>query len=249
MQEDSNHLTKKERRLLKRQEREQALERERWKRKMKRKAVWPALALGVLAVLAGVVFGGGGLSLRGSSSLANPVSALDRIKGGMDASITLVEYSDFQCPACASFYPIVKQLGETFADDLKIVYRHFPLSRIHKNASLAARSAEAAGEQGKFWEMHDMLFEHQREWSEVGSAEARAAFVSYAKSLGLDINQFETSLDSEAVKGKVDGDFASGLRSHVNATPTFFLNGEKISTPRSYEKFEQLILESLGTQF
>jgi protein-disulfide isomerase len=166
-------------------------------------------------------------------------------KGNPEAKIVLEEYSDFQCPACGAYDPIIKQLTREFGSNIQFTYRHFPLRQIHTNADLAARAAEAAGMQGKFWEMHDTLFEHQKEWSNSGNA--KEDFVNYAQKLGLDAKRFISDLDSKEVKEKVDSDQKSGERLGVNSTPTFLLNGEEIQNPRSYEEFKNL-LQNVITQ-
>ncbi len=177
---------------------------------------------------------------NGSNQPLLPVSAIvasDQIKGDREAKIILIEYSDFQCPACAAYAPIVKQIAEEFKDSAVFVYRHFPLSQ-HKNAELAALAAEAAGKQGKFWEMHDLIFENQNEWSESQIAEE--LFVKYATELNINIGQFKNDLISKEIKDKVKNDLRSGEKNGVNSTPTFFLNNKKIQ-PRSYDEFKQLI--------
>ncbi|MBI2617510.1 thioredoxin domain-containing protein [Candidatus Gottesmanbacteria bacterium] len=154
------------------------------------------------------------------------------------ATVTLVEFADFQCPACGAYYPILTRLKNEFATDLTFVFRNFPLQQ-HKNASLAASAAEAAGLQGKFWEMHDILFEKQNEWSESNSAQDLA--LQYAQSLGLNSDMFKKDIESVPVKEKIDQDVKDGFALGVNSTPTFYINGEEIENPRSYEDFQTLI--------
>lgn len=163
----------------------------------------------------------------------------DWVKGNKEAKVTLIEYSDFQCPACGAYYPIVKQLNHEIGDKIVFAYRHFPLRQAHPNAELAAQAAEAAGRQGKFWEMHDMLFENQKEWSNQSSP--KETIGKYAQSLNFDIERFKSDLDSKEVKGKVNNDYQSGIKARVNSTPTFFLNGNKLDNPRNYEEFKDLI--------
>jgi len=179
-------------------------------------------------------------------SLANPssqgsteVNALDWSKGNSDAKVTLIEYSDFQCPACASYYPLLKKVSEDMGEEVLVIYRHFPLSSIHPQADLAAQAAEAAGIQGKFWEMHDKLFESQSSWS--GRSDVEGIFISYAEELGLNVEQFKNDLDSKAVKDAIKDDKRSGNQAFVEGTPTLFLNGEKINNPRSYDQLRQAI--------
>lgn len=153
-------------------------------------------------------------------SLRPPVSGKDHIQGNPDAAIELLEYGDYQCPYCGRAYPIVKNIQQNLGDDLKFVFRNFPLTKIHPLAKIASVATEAAGKQGKFWEMHDIIFENQRRLY-------KRALLEYAQAIDLNLAQFEADLDNEILIEKVELDFESGLRSGVNATPTFFINGEK----------------------
>lgn len=144
----------------------------------------------------------------------------DHIEGNIEAPITLVEYGDYQCPHCGRAYPIVKRIQEEMGDTMRFVFRDFPLEKAHPQALAAAVASEAAGKQGKFWEMHDMLFENQKRLHHSG-------LVEYATALGLDIARFEQDLNDAAIAERVKDEFYSGMRSGVNATPTFFVNGEK----------------------
>lgn len=168
----------------------------------------------------------------------------DNIKGPEDARITIVEYSDFECPACAAYYPIVEKLLETFPDDVRFVYRHLPLKSIHPNAERAAQAAEAAGKQDKFFEMHDLLFEKQGEWTE--SEDFDATLLEYAKELELDESQFATDIDSAEVAERVDGDVKAAYTLNLQSTPSFFVNGSKIQNPDGFEAFKNLIEEELN---
>lgn len=143
--------------------------------------------------------------------------------GSESASVTVVEFADFQCPACGAAHPVLKQLLSEYENDVMFVYRHFPLAN-HRNAKIAAYSAEAAGVQGKFWEMHDMLFENQAEWSE--SANPMEIFTEYATELELDTTQFAEDVKSDEIKDKVNNDQRDGTLVGVSATPTFFINGK-----------------------
>ncbi len=172
------------------------------------------------------------------------VAPTDRVKGNPNATVTLVEYSDFQCPACGSYYPIVQRVVQDFGDRIRFVYRHYPLVNLHANAHLAARAAEAAGRQGKFWEMHDRLFEQQGEWAE--KTDARARFIGFAKDLGLVAMQFEADLDAPEVKEAVAAGLNSGFLLAVPGTPTFFLAGVPIENPKSYDEFRTVILQAIG---
>ncbi len=182
--------------------------------------------------------------------LSVPVSADDHAKGVSNALVTLVEYSDFQCPACAAFYPIVKRLLDEpeLKDSLRVVYRNFPLpARIHAHAQLAAQASEAAALQGKFWEMHDVLFEQQQAWSALSSAAVRERFMAFAKDIGLDVARFSDDLDSSAVKARVLEQYAAGERSGVSSTPSFFVNGNRMPHPASYEEFKAFLVNAKVT--
>ena len=158
--------------------------------------------------------------------------------------VVLVEYADFQCPACGLYYPLVKQLKSESGDKMEVVFKHFPLKSIHKNADLASRASEAALIQGKFWEMHDILFEKQNEWSNSG--QARSLFTAYAVSLGMNQQKFVDDIDSDSVKERVNSDYQEGVGLRVNGTPTLFLNGKKITNPRSYDEFKKLIQDQIN---
>jgi len=192
---------------------------------------------GAMAVVFGLVKWAGTSAPQTTIAL-DAVSLNDWLKGNKDSSVTLVEYSDFQCPACKSYMPLIKQLLADYEDRVRFVYRHFPLSQ-HKNAEPAAYASEAAGKQGKFWEMHDMIFDKQSEWAEKRNAEE--TFAEYAKTLGLDIAQFTQDTNNKELRDKVDADFKSGVSAGVNSTPTFFLNGKKMIQPRSVDEFKQQI--------
>ncbi|MBI2096624.1 MAG: thioredoxin domain-containing protein, partial [Candidatus Sungbacteria bacterium] len=168
-----------------------------------------------------------------------PVGPRDHTKGNPGAGLALIEYSDFQCPACSSYYPILKALAERHAGDMLFAYRHFPLRQIHRNADLAARASEAAALQGKFWEMHDMIFEHQSAWSDEPNA--RDILAGYAEALKLDVGKFRNDLDAPEIAERIDSDAASGLKAGVDGTPSFFLNGKRIQNPRSLADFDALI--------
>ena len=192
-------------------------------------------------VVAGAIFWGIRTQDSGSKNVNVEVTDEDTYLGNKDAKVTLVEYSDFQCPACKAFEDIVKQLRESYSvEDLKIVYRHFPLRSIHPNADLAAQAAEAAGEEGKFWEMKDLLFKNQAEWSK--EKDPRGLFGAYAKSLGLDVAEFdEDLLPEDDSKERVEKDYQSGVALGVNSTPTFILNGVVLKNPQNLDEFKKLI--------
>ena len=165
--------------------------------------------------------------------------------GSKDAKVAIVEFSDFQCPACGSAHPIIKRITQEYGDKILFVYRHFPLTNIRKQAELAAYAAEAAGKQGKFWEMYDLLFNNQEDWA--GKSDAKDIFLDYAKELKLTLEQFEADLDLAEIKDKVEAQLSMGQAANVNATPTFYLNGTKIATNPKYEEFKDLLTLELTT--
>jgi len=138
----------------------------------------------------------------------------------------------------------LKKLSEEFGDKLAIVYRHFPLTSIHPNAKSAAFAAEAGGKQGKFWEMHNLIFENQSEWKDKRKPDE--IFINYAQRLNLNIDQFKTDLASKEIRQKVENAYQNAVRLGLNSTPTFFLNGKKITNPRNYEEFKNLILQAIN---
>jgi protein-disulfide isomerase len=232
---EQKKLTKKERRAYKKKaqmEKEVAKNRKTTMRKMFTWGVVVAIAMAV-----GIFFKAA-FTPTGGSTTTFELQENDNTKGSDTAPNMLVEYSDFQCPACAHYYPIISRLEQEHGDEVLVVYRHFPLRNSHKNAQLAAQASEAAALQGAFWDMHDMLFANQAIWS--AEKDPTNTFVSYAADIGLDTEQFASDLTSEVVVAKVNTDYDSGIQSRVNATPTFFFNGKKVSVS-SYESFENLL--------
>ena len=150
--------------------------------------------------------------------LVVPVDAVDHVLGPVQAPVTVVEYGDFECPNCKQAAPAVKLLHQRFADRVRIVYRHFPLEEVHPHALLAAQAAEAAGGQGKFWQMHDLLFDNQ---SRLKLRQLRG----YAERLELDMTRFDADMDDEIYLQRIREHIDGGSRSGVRATPTFFING------------------------
>lgn len=154
------------------------------------------------------------------------------ITGKTDSTITLVEFSDFECPACGNYYPEFKRVEQKYQDRVKIVYRHFPLTSIHPLAQKAAEASEAASAQGKFWEYHDLLFEKQAEWSTLSQSKAIDRFIEYAQQIGItDINKFSTELRNGTYTARVNEDSADAKAIDVQGTPTVFLNSQQQDNP------------------
>jgi NhaA family Na+:H+ antiporter len=177
------------------------------------------------------------------ATLSPPVDVdHDHVRGAADAPVTLVEYGDFQCPYCGEAYPVVKHLLERFGDQLRFVFRHMPLADLHPRAPAAARAAEAAGAQGRFWEMHDRLFEHQLE---LGDGDLRG----HAEAIDLDLERFERDLADSALAARVEADLRSGARSGVPSTPRFFVNGViHLSSPTAADLGEGIGAELVLTR-
>src|SRR5918997_145442 len=160
--------------------------------------------------------------------LVPPVGDRDRVRGSWDAPVTLVEFGDYDCPFTVRAFSVVRGLRRRLGGRLRFVFRAFPLTRIHAHAQAAAEAAEAAAAQGRFWEMHDRLFEAHRR---LGDADLRA----YAEEIGLDVGRFRREMEEHAHAGRLREDLRSGLRSGVRGTPTFFINGIRHDAPNDFE--------------
>jgi protein-disulfide isomerase len=163
----------------------------------------------------------------------------DWIKGQPNSPITVVEYLDFECEACRVYYPITKRLKEEYGDKVSFVVRYFPLPG-HKNSMTSAMAVETAGKQGKFWEMHDILYDNQITWGEKQITDP-ALFIEYAKQIGLDMEKYKNDIGSQEIKDRINRDKNSANSLGIQGTPTFFINGEKIPNPKGYEDFKSLI--------
>lgn len=173
-----------------------------------------------------------------------PVNAQDMTSGPKNAKVVIVEYADFQCPGCAAAYPILKQLTDDYKNKILFVYRFMPLEQIHQHALLSAQASYAAYKQGKFWEMHDLLFAHQTDWAEA--TDAQGIFLSYAKSLNLNSDQFtKDMLDQNTIK-YIKSQEQKGIAIGIQATPTIFLNGKQVENANSYDDFKKLVDQALS---
>jgi NhaA family Na+:H+ antiporter len=176
-----------------------------------------------------------------TAKLTVPVGERDHVLGPQDAAVTMVEYGDYECPYCRQVVPIVRELRERFGDRLRYVFRHFPLTSVHPHAQLAAEAAEAAGAQGKFWEMHYLLFEHE------GTLE-KLDLVRYARGLGLDMERFERELAEHTYASRVREDFRSGVRSAASGTPAFYLNDVRYDGPWDLDSLAAEVQKPLGVR-
>ncbi len=192
----------------------------------------------VIVGLVTVILFGGAIWYSSSATEKNNegVVATELVKGNPDATVTLVEYSDFQCPACASFQPVMEEIMNQYGDRLRFEYKHYPLP-IHPYAQQAAIAAEAAGQQGKFFEYHDALFKNQQEWSTAVAP--GSLFVKYADELGLDVETFRRHQKSSILRDEVRADLSEARELGLTSTPTFFLNGEKMEIAT----FEDFIMQ------
>ena len=209
-------------------------------------ASWIVPLVIVILALGGIVY----LASKSKPNIGNETEILtikesDWVRGPRSAKAVLIEYGDFQCPACGAYFPLLVELEQKYPNDLAVVFRHFPLTG-HKNALPASLAAQAAGLQGKFWEMHDKIYSTQAAWSEANNA--TELFTGYAQELGLDVAKFTTDMTSSAVKQVVDTNRLEGIKIGVNSTPTFYLNGKKLAdNPKSLEAFAALIEEAIKT--
>lgn len=175
----------------------------------------------------------------------------DHVFGNKDSKVMLFEYGDFQCPGCGGAHPIVKKLTEKYKDQMVFVFRNFPLASLHPNARAAAAVAEAAGLQGKYWEMHDKLFENQFNWKDLSASERDDFFLEYAKEFQLNEQKFKEDFASSAVNKKINFDTALGKKSGASETPTFFLGGKLLTGYRDDQgsldetKFEKALTDAM----
>lgn len=164
---------------------------------------------------------------------------------GNGTKVALVEYGDFQCPACSVYYEVLEQVYAKYSNDMTMQFRHFPLTSLHPNAFAASRAAEAASKQGKFWEMYSKIYSTQAVWQ--GSNSANSIFESYATELGLDITKYKADFKSSAVNDSIKADVAAGQKINVTGTPTFLVNGKVITTPaQTVEAFSAVIDKALA---
>lgn len=196
------------------------------------------LACGLLLALS--LAGLGAWHVWGKDRLpVDRVTKADWVKGNPNSKILVIEYGDFECPTCKRYEAIVQRVLKEMDQEILFVYRHFPVKEKHLNAFDASVAAEAAGKQGKFWEMRLKLFENQDEWSE--RVNAKPFFVKYAQDLGLDMKKFLKAANSWSVRLRVRRDYQSGLARKLYTTPSFFVNGSFVKTPPTFEHFRRMV--------
>lgn len=232
------HMTKKELKALRRMER---LQQNQSGQDMTK---WIIMAVGSILFLAAFAFLV--ISIKQSKNKPIEISSAGWIRGSESAKTTLVEFSDLQCPACRAAAPLIKQALVDFDGKIKLLFKHFPLTSVHANSMLAARAAEAAGAQDKFWEMHDWLNDNQDSWSSLQPVDAIKKMIEAAESLELDTDKFAEDIDSKALSDKINETQSEGINLGVNSTPTFYINNKKIEkNPQNYDEFKKLIQDSL----
>jgi len=212
----------------------------------------------IITVIATLVSNGAPASSSGfTATQTSPITSSDHTHGNPNAKVTLIEYGDFECPACGVYEPIVEQLYQQYQNQVLFVFRNFPLFQIHPYAMIGAQAAEAAGLQGQYWQMHDLLYKNQAEWTSdttlSDSAVVSKYFDSDAQQLGLDVTKFNSDINSSAVQNKVQSDISLGNAAKIDHTPTFFINLTQIQNPQGLQEFQNdlnaAIASSTGTAF
>jgi protein-disulfide isomerase len=202
----------------------------------------------VIILAVGVAAGAAVFLSRGSDQPASATSTAPvhadikgggHIRGPENGQLTLVEFGDYQCPSCGAYHPFVKEILSRYPEKLRLEFHHYPLISIHPNSMAASMAAEAAGEQGRYWDMHDALFEHQREWAENPNAES--VFLALANRIGLDQNGFMQAMRSPKLQDRILQDVTRARDLQIDAVPTFFINGERVHINPSMEDFVQVI--------
>lgn len=199
---------------------------------------WSSFAVIIILIIWGLAVSMSRDSALSSHRAPAPTTTNDHVQGPDNAIVTIVEYSDFQCPACQMYYFVVEKLLASSTVPIRFVYRQFPLAQ-HANAIPAALASEAAAVQGKFWEMHKLLFERHTEWETL--SDPKPVFNSLATKIGLDLDKFKKDMNDENLKKKIDDSSKEGYKIGINATPSFFINGKFIENPKGYEEFKSIV--------
>ncbi len=213
----------------------------------------------VVVIVAGAMSSGSNASSSSATTgfvatTAAAITSTDHVIGNPNAKVSLIEYGDFECPACGAYEPLVQQLINNFSSTVKFVFRNYPLTSIHPFAMVGAEAAEAAGMMGgpaKYWAMHNLLYAKQTEWSTNGNltpAEVTSQYLNgYAQSLGLNVTTFDADMNSAQVSNKIQADITTGNAAQINHTPTFFVNLEQIPNPTSYGQFQTVLEQALAS--
>jgi len=204
------------------------------------KQFWIALAI-IAAILIGIVF----VTNHNKPTTTASGKPTSHVEGTSPENVTLVEYGDYECPVCETFYPTVKQVAAKYSNQIVFQFRNLPLTSIHPNAFAGARAAEAAGLQGKYWEMHDILYENQNSW--VSSSQPLSVFDTYAQSLSLNVSQFDKDYASEAVNDAINSDLSAfDATGDDKATPTFYLDGKKLDNTQLINSSNQPTIDAFS---
>jgi protein-disulfide isomerase len=211
------------------------------------KGFWGVI-IAIVLVFVGVVAltSGGKTNAPGNSSAKGSLS--QHVQGKGTSDVTLVEYGDYQCPFCEQYYSTVKAAQAEFGDKIKFQFRNFPLTSLHPNAFAAARAAEAASLQNKFWEMHDALYEPSNYQVWTGATNPNPYFNQFAQQIGLNVDRFKTDFASSKVNDTINADMAEGNRLGITGTPSFFVNGKKTQIPNDLKSFEKTINEAISAK-
>ncbi len=213
------------------------------------KGFWAVIAAIVLLFVGLAVFGGNDKAKDTASGKDGKDSSLsNNVLGKGTSGVTLVEYGDYECPYCTAAAPVIKAGIAAFGDKIKFQFRHFPLTNIHRNAFAAARAAEAAAVQGKFWEMHDSLYDASNNlvWTKANSP--NPFFEKYAESIGLNMDKYKKDFASSQVNDIINADMAEGTRLDITGTPTFYINGKKVTIEPTIDSFNKAVNEALAKQ-
>ena len=209
------------------------------------KQFWAVIAV-IAIVFIGIFMVGGNKKSDTNSKNSSASGGTQHVTGKGTTGVTLVEFGDYQCPYCGQYFPTVKEVVAKYGDQITFQFKNFPLTSVHQNAFAAARAAEAAGLQGKFWEMNEVLYTNQSAWSE--QTDATPIFAQYAQQLGLNVEQFKKDSSSSKVNDLINADMAAGTKLKVTGTPAFFINGKKIDVSNSVESFSKQIDAAIADQ-
>jgi protein-disulfide isomerase len=241
---EEHKLTKKEKKELRRLEWQEKAKAEARNTKVKKFSLWGVITLAILIVVFVLFQAVTSSSNQTQTIKIAPISARDISTGNPKSKVTLIEYADFQCPACAAYHSVVDQLLSSYGNKIFYVYRMFPLTNAHPNALISAQAAYAAYKQGEFVEYGNLLFQNQNDWATL--KDPKPTFIGYAKSLKLDTNKFQTDMTSEQTQKYVQDSESEALSEGINQTPTFFINGNVIQNPNNYDDFKKLIDATLN---
>lgn len=246
---DPEHkITKKEKKELRKLEWQEKAKATQSKEQMKKYSIWAGVVAVIVLVIGGLfwVVSAPPPTSSGPNTNIPDISSKDMTTGNPKSKVEVIEYGDFQCPACGLAFPTVKQLLAEDKDKIKFSYRFFPLISVHPNAFAADLAAYAAFKQGKFWEYHDILYSKQIDWSNL--SDPTDSFLTYAKSLNLDSKKFATDMKSDDTKKYVQDSEDAGTSQGINSTPTFFVNKRMVQNWQSLDEFKKLINEELSAK-